>query len=746
MERNNESWAGFKGELWKKEINVRDFIQNNYTPYTGDDSFLKPSSEKTRKVWNKLTEMFKVEREKGVYDTETKLPQSITTYGPGYIDKDNEVVVGLQTDAPLKRGIFPKGGIRMVENSLEAYGYHLDPMTKEIFTKYRKTHNEGVFSAYTDEMLACRRSAIITGLPDAYGRGRIIGDYRRVALYGTARLIEDKKKFQKRLDIQELNDEIIRNREEVTEQIRALQDFEKMCAAYGFDVTRPAKDAREAVQFVYLAYLAAVKDQDGAAMSIGRTSTFLDIYIEKDIREGKLTEEEAQELVDQMIIKLRIVRFLRTPEYNDLFSGDPVWVTESLGGMGVDGRTLVTKTCFRYLHTLYNLGPAPEPNLTVLWADKLPENWKTFCARVSIDTSAIQYENDDLMRVDYGDDYGIACCVSPMKIGKQMQFFGARANLAKCLLYAINGGRDERTGVQVAPKFEPITSEYLDYNEVMEKYEQMMRWLAKVYVNALKIIHYMHDKYDYEAYEMALHDGDVQRIRATGIAGLSIVADSLAAIRDCKVKVIRDERGLAVDFEREGEYIPYGNNDDRTDAIAVEITEKFMNYLRQHETYRNAVATQSILTITSNVVYGKKTGTTPDGRQGGTPFAPGANPMNGRDVKGAVAALASVAKLPFHHAHDGISYTFAISPATLGKERDIQVSNLVGLLDGYFTQDGGQHLNVNVFDKDLLVDAMEHPEKYPQLTIRVSGYAVNFVKLTREQQLDVISRTINHSL
>ena len=725
---------------------MRDFIQNNYTPYTGDDSFLKPSSEKTRKVWNKLTEMFKVEREKGVYDTETKLPQSITTYGPGYIDKDNEVVVGLQTDAPLKRGIFPKGGIRMVENSLEAYGYHLDPMTKEIFTKYRKTHNEGVFSAYTEEMLAARRSAIITGLPDAYGRGRIIGDYRRVALYGTARLIEDKKQFQKRLDIQELNDEIIRNREEVTEQIHALQDFEKMCAAYGFDVTRPAKDAREAVQFVYLAYLAAVKDQDGAAMSIGRTSTFLDIYIEKDIREGKLTEEEAQELVDQMIIKLRIVRFLRTPEYNDLFSGDPVWVTESLGGMGIDGRTLVTKTCFRYLHTLYNLGPAPEPNLTVLWADKLPENWKKFCAKVSIDTSAIQYENDDLMRVDYGDDYGIACCVSPMKIGKQMQFFGARANLAKCLLYAINGGRDERTGVQVAPKFEPITSEYLDYNEVMEKYEQMMRWLAKVYVNALKIIHYMHDKYDYEAYEMALHDGDVQRIRATGIAGLSIVADSLAAIRDCKVKVIRDERGLAVDFEREGEYIPYGNNDDRTDAIAVEITEKFMNYLRQHETYRNAVATQSILTITSNVVYGKKTGTTPDGRQGGTPFAPGANPMNGRDVKGAVAALASVAKLPFHHAHDGISYTFAISPATLGKERDIQVSNLVGLLDGYFTPDGGQHLNVNVFDKDLLVDAMEHPEKYPQLTIRVSGYAVNFVKLTREQQLDVISRTINHSL
>ena len=746
MEMNFDSWAGFKGEQWRKEINVRNFIQHNYTPYTGDDSFLRPSSEKTRKVWNKLTEMFKVEREKGVYDTETKFPQTITTYGPGYIDTENEVVVGLQTDAPLKRGIFPKGGIRMVENSLEAYGYHLDPMTKEIFTKYRKTHNEGVFSAYTDEMVAARRSAIITGLPDAYGRGRIIGDYRRVALYGTTRLIEDKKVFQQRLDIQELNDEIIRNREEVTEQIRALKDFEKMCAGYGFDVTRPAKDAREAVQFVYLAYLAAVKDQDGAAMSIGRTATFLDIYIEQDIREGNLTEEEAQELVDQMIIKLRIVRFLRTPEYNDLFSGDPVWVTESLGGMGLDGRTLVTKTCFRYLHTLYNLGPAPEPNLTVLWADQLPENWKKFCAKVSIDTSAIQYENDDLMRVDYGDDYGIVCCVSPMKIGKQMQFFGARANLAKCLLYALNGGRDEVSGAQVSPKFAPITSEYLDYNEVMEKFEQMMRWLAKVYINALKIIHYMHDKYDYEAYEMALHDGDVQRIRATGIAGLSIVADSLAAIRDCKVRVIRDERGLAVDFEREGDYVPFGNNDERTDAIAVEITEKFMNFLRQHETYRNAIPTQSILTITSNVVYGKKTGSTPDGRKGGTPFAPGANPMNGRDVKGAVAALASVSKLPFHHSHDGISYTFAISPATLGKERDIQVSNLVGLLDGYFTPDGGQHLNVNVFDKDLLIDAMEHPEKYPQLTIRVSGYAVNFVKLTREQQLDVISRTINQAL
>lgn len=746
MNFENENWEQFKGQVWKKEINVRDFIQNNYTPYDGDDSFLVPSTDKTKKVWDKLSEMFKIEREKGVYDAETRLPQGIDTYGPGYIDKNNEVIVGLQTDAPLKRGIFPKGGIRMVENSLNAYGYQLDPITKEIFTRYRKTHNEGVFSAYTPEMLAARRSAIITGLPDAYGRGRIIGDYRRVPLYGTTILIEDRQKYLNRLDIQELTEETIQSREETSEQIKALKAFEKMSASYGFDVTRPAKDAKEAVQFLYLAYLAAVKDQDGAAMSLGRTSTFLDIYIEKDIRDGKLTEAEAQELIDQFIIKLRIVRFLRTPEYNDLFSGDPVWVTESLGGQGVDGRSLVTKTSFRYLHTLYNLGPAPEPNLTVLWFKNAPENWKKFCAKVSIDTSAIQYENDDLMRPDYGDDYGIACCVSPMKIGKQMQYFGARANLAKCLLYAINGGRDEISGIQVAPKYETITSEYLDYNEVMEKYEQMMRWLAKTYVNALKIIHYMHDKYAYEAFEMALHDGHVERIRATGIAGLSIVADSLAAIRDTKVKIIRDKRGLAVGFEREGEYIPYGNNNDSTDNIAVEITEKFMEYLRQHETYRNAIPTQSILTITSNVVYGKKTGTTPDGRPGGTPFAPGANPMNGRDTKGAIAALASVAKLPFQHAHDGISYTFAVSPSTLGKEKKIQINNLVSLLDGYFTPDGGQHLNVNVFDKSLLLDAMEHPEKYPQLTIRVSGYAVNFVKLTREQQLDVISRTINQSL
>ena len=736
----------FDGFIWKREINVRDFIQHNYTPYEGDESFLAGPTERTLKIWAQLSEMFKVEREKGVYDAETKLPQSIDTYGAGYIDKENEVIVGLQTDAPLKRGIFPKGGIRMVESALKAYGYELDPETKHIFTRYRKTHNEGVFSAYTADIRAARHSHVITGLPDAYGRGRIIGDYRRVALYGVNNLIEEKKRFLDRLDIQEMTEECIQKREETTEQINALKAFVTMCQAYGFDVTRPAQDAREAVQFVYFAYLAAVKDQDGAAMSLGRVSTFLDIFIEKDLKEGKLTEEEAQELIDQLIIKLRIVRFLRTPEYNDLFSGDPVWVTESIGGMGSDGRTLVTKTSYRFLHTLQNLGPAPEPNLTVLWADKLPEAWKKYCAKMSIQTSAIQYENDDLMRPDYGDDYGIACCVSPMKIGKQMQFFGARANLAKCLLYAINGGRDEVSGHQISPEFAPITGDYLEYEEVMRKFEQMMRWLAKVYVNALKIIHYMHDKYNYEAFELALHDGDVERTRATGIAGLSIVTDSLAAIKFGKVRIIRDERGLAVGFENEGEYVPYGNNNEQTDAIALMVTEKFMEFMRQHETYRNAKPTQSVLTITSNVVYGKNTGATPDGRPAGVPFAPGANPMNGRDTKGAVAALASVAKLPFQHSQDGISYTFAISPATLGKTKEVQVENLVNLMDGYFTPDGGHHLNVNVFDRELLVDAMEHPEKYPQLTIRVSGYAVNFVKLTREQQLDVLSRTINHSL
>ena len=733
----------FKGEYWKSEIDVRDFIQENYTPYLGDGEFLKSSTEKTKKVWNKLTEMFKVEREKGVYDAETKLPQSLDTYGAGYIDKENETIVGLQTDKPLKRGIFPKGGLRMVETALKSYGYEIDPLTKEIFTKYRKTHNDGVFSAYDSDIRACRHAHIITGLPDAYGRGRIIGDYRRIALYGVDRLIEEKQKDFKNMGGEEYNEDIIRKREEISEQINALKVFKKMCANYGFDVSKPAQNAKEAVQWVYFGYLGAVKDQDGAAMSLGRVSTFLDIYIEKDIADGKLTEEEAQELVDQMIIKLRIVRFLRTPEYNSLFTGDPTWVTESLGGMGVDGRTLVSKTSFRFLNTLYNLGPAPEPNLTVLWSENLPENWKKFCAKVSIDTSAIQYENDDLMRPIYGDDYGIACCVSSMKIGKQMQFFGARANLVKCLLYAINGGKDEMLGEQVAPMFEPITSEYLDYNEVMAKFNQMMKWLAKTYCNALKIIHYMHDKYDYEAYEMALHDTDVERFEASGIAGLSIVADSLNAIKNCKVKVIRNEKGLAVDFEREGDYVPFGNNDEEADKIACDLVKTFMGYMASHETYRGALATQSLLTITSNVVYGKTTGSTPCGRKAGTPFAPGANPMNGRDTKGAVAALSSVAKLPFAYSRDGISYTFAITPQALGKDKEIQINNLVSLLDGYFTPKGGQHLNVNVFVKELLEDAMNHPEKYPQLTIRVSGYAVNFIKLTREQQLDVISRTIN---
>lgn len=746
MENLQSYWSDFKGNLWKKEINVRDFIQNNYTPYTGDEAFLAGATENTKAVWSKLTEMFKVEIAKGVYDAETRTPQAIDTYGPGYISKENESIVGLQTDAPLKRGIYPKGGLRMVENSLNAYGYEIDPITKEIFSRYRKTHNEGVFSAYTEDMMAVRRSGIVTGLPDAYGRGRIIGDYRRVALYGVDRLIQERKFELKKAEAPELTEEIIRKREEITEQINALKLFVKMCASYGFDVTKPATNAKEAVQWVYFAYLAATKDQDGAAMSLGRTATFLDIFIERDLAKGLITETEAQDLIDQFIIKLRIIRFLRTPEYNELFSGDPTWVTEALGGEGVDGRTLVSKTAFRYLNTLYNLGPAPEPNLTVLWSQKSPENWKNFCAKVSIDTSAIQYENDDLMRPDLGDDYGIACCVSPMKIGKQMQFFGARVNLPKALLYVINGGRDEKSGAQVAPKFEGITSEYLDFDEVMEKYDLMLKWLAGVYINALKVIHYMHDKYSYEAFEMSLHDVDVLRTQASGIAGLSIVADSLAAIRDTKVRVIRDERGIAVDFEREGEFVAFGNNDDNTDKLAVEIMEKFMNYIRTHDTYRNSKATQSILTITSNVVYGKKTGTTPCGRPAGTPFSPGANPMNGRDKRGAVAALASVAKLPFHHAEDGISYTFAITPGALGKSREERVENLVGLMDGYFTADGGQHLNVNVFDKALLEDAMANPEKYPQLTIRVSGYAVNFVRLTKEQQLDVISRTINGNM
>lgn len=738
-----KEFKDLKGFRWRKDIDVRDFIQENYTPYEGNEDFLVKSTENTHKVWNRLTELFEIEREKGILDAETRYPQGLTTYGAGYIDKDAEVIVGLQTDAPLKRGIYPKGGLRMVENSLEAYGYEVDPIVKEIFTKYRKTHNEGVFSAYTPEIRLARKAAIITGLPDAYSRGRIIGDYRRVALYGTARLIEDKEAQLKITQKPNLDEDTIRIREELHDQIQSLKDFTKMCAAYGFDVSEPAKNAKEAVQFTYFAYLGATKDQDGAAMSLGRTSTFLDIFIERDIKNGVITEEEAQELIDQFIIKLRIIRFLRTPEYNDLFSGDPTWVTESIGGMGVDGRTLVTRTSYRYLNTLYNLGPAPEPNMTVLWSENLPENFKKFCANVSIDTSAIQYENDDLMRPQFGDDYGIACCVSPMKIGKGMQFFGARVNLPKALLYAINGGVDERLKIQVAPKFEPIKSEYLDYDEVMEKLDQMLGWLARVYSNALKIIHYMHDKYSYETFAMSLHDLDIERTLAGGIAGLSVIADSLAAIKNCKVKVIRDENGLAVDFERTGEYVPFGNNNDETDEIAQMITKKFMNLMRGQGTYRNARPTQSILTITSNVVYGKKTGNTPCGRKAGAPFSPGANPMNGRDTNGAIAALASVAKLPFGHANDGISYTFAIAPAALGKAKEERIANLVALLDGYFTPNGAQHLNVNVFDRELLLDAMENPEKYPQLTIRVSGYAVNFTKLTREQQEDVLSRTIN---
>ncbi|MBR6845743.1 MAG: formate C-acetyltransferase [Bacteroidaceae bacterium] len=734
----------FKGSIWKHEIDVRDFIQHNYEPYFGDESFLAGPAESTNKLWAKLTDMFKVEREKGVYDAETKLPQSIDTYGPGYIDKELETIVGVQTDKPLKRAIFPKGGIRMVEAALKAYGYELDPATKMIFTKYRKTHNEGVFAAYNDDIKAARHAHIITGLPDAYARGRIIGDYRRVALYGTANLIEEKKRFHKRIDIQEFTEEIVRCREEITDQINALKEFERMCAGYGFDVSRPARNAQEAIQWTYFAYLGAVKDQDGAAMSIGRISTFLDCFIQRDLKKGIITEEQAQEMIDHMVMKLRIVRFLRTPDYNDIFSGDPIWATCSIAGMGIDGRNMVTKTDYRILHTLYNMGPSPEPNITILWSPRLPEAFKRYCAKVSMDTSAVQYENDDLMRPELGDDYGIACCVSPMKIGKQMQFFGARANLAKCMLYAINGGRDEMHGDQIAPRFRPIDGDYLTYEEFWPRFDAMMRWLAKTYVNALKIIHYMHDKYDYEAFEMALHDGDVQRTRATGIAGISIVADSIAAMKHCKVRIIRDETGLAVDYKiEEGEYIPFGNNHDETDQIAVMITEKFMEYLRQHRTYRDAIPTQSLLTITSNVVYGRNTGATPDGRKAGVPFAPGANPMNGREIKGAVAALASVAKLPFHHAKDGISFTWGISPSALGKEREERANNLVNLLDGYFTPDGGQHLNVNVFDRELLIDAMNHPEKYPQLTIRVSGYAVNFVKLTREQQLDVISRTIN---
>ncbi|MCC0732045.1 formate C-acetyltransferase [Clostridioides sp. ZZV14-6048] len=737
------AWQGFKTGRWTKEVNVREFIQLNYSPYEGNDSFLAGATENTKKLWDKAMVLFKKERENGgTLDVDTKTISGIAAYAPGYLDKVLETIVGLQTDAPLKRAVMPYGGIKMVENSCDAFGYELDPEIKEIFTKYRKTHNQGVFDAYTPEMRAARKSGIITGLPDAYGRGRIIGDYRRVALYGVDALIEDKIEQKKSLEVSCMDEEVIRLREEITEQISALNELKKMAESYGFDISNPATNSKEAVQWLYFGYLAAVKDQNGAAMSLGRTSTFLDIYFERDLKAGTVTEEELQEYMDHFVMKLRMVKFLRTPDYNNLFSGDPTWVTECIGGMGVDGRTLVTKNSFRMLNTLYTLGPSPEPNLTVLWSTKLPQGFKDFCSKVSIDTSSVQYENDDLMRPYWGDDYGIACCVSAMKIGKQMQFFGARVNLAKTLLYAINGGIDEKSGAQVGPRFEPITSEYLDFDEVMSKFEPFTDWLANLYVNTLNVIHYMHDKYSYEALEMALHDRDIFRTMACGMAGLSVCADSLSAIKHAKVKTIRNEQGIAVDFEIEGDYPKYGNNDDRVDSIAVELVESFMNKIRKNKTYRNSYPTQSILTITSNVVYGKKTGNTPDGRRAGAPFAPGANPMHGRDTNGALASLSSVAKLPYEHAQDGISNTFSIVPGALGKDMAERINNLSAMMDGYFAQNA-HHLNVNVFDRATLEDAMEHPEEYPQLTIRVSGYAVNFIKLTKEQQLDVINRTFH---
>ena len=743
---NFKQWNDFKGGKWQKEINVRSFIQANYQPYTGDDSFLTNPTEKTKKLWNEVLELYKQEREKGgVLDADTKTPSAIDAYEAGYIDKDLEEIVGLQTDKPLKRAIMPAGGIKIVEKSCASYGLQVDPVTDEIYNKYRRTHNDGVFSVYTPDIRAARSSHLITGLPDGYGRGRIIGDYRRVALYGVDPLIAEKKEELDILNYDEFTEDIIREREEIHDQIVALEDLKKMATRYGFDISVPAQNAKEAFQWLYFGYLGAIKDQNGAAMSLGRTSTFLDIYIERDFANGILTEEQAQELMDHFVMKLRMVRFLRAPEYNALFSGDPVWVTESIGGMGIDGRTLVTKNSFRVLHTLTNLGPAPEPNLTVLWSKNLPENFKKYVAKISIETSSIQYENDDLMRTTLGDDYGIACCVSAMKIGKQMQFFGARANLAKALLYAINGGKDEISGKQVAPEFEPITSEYLDYTEVMKKFDVMMDYVAKIYIKALNAIHYMHDKYSYEALEMALHDREILRTMACGIAGLSVVADSLSAIQYAKVKVIRNEQGLAVDFIPEGDFPKFGNDDDRVDSIAANLVEIFLKKLQKHHTYRGSKQTLSVLTITSNVVYGKNTGATPDGRKAGEPFGPGANPLHGRDVNGALAVLNSIAKLPYEYAEDGISYTFAITPKTLGKEEASRISNLVNILDGYFMNEG-HHINVNVFDRKLLEDAMEHPENYPQLTIRVSGYAVHFTKLTREQQEDVLKRTIQERI
>ena len=741
-----EHWQGFKGKKWQEEIDVRDFIQQNYTLYEGDDSFLAGPTQATKDLWAQVMDLNKQEREAGgVLDTDSSIVSTITSHGPGYLDKDKEQVVGFQTDKPFKRGLQPFGGIRMSEKSAEAYGFHVDPEVSHIFTEYRKTHNQGVFDVYTPEMRAARKSGIITGLPDAYGRGRIIGDYRRVALYGVDRLMEEKLKDYNNIGCDVMTNDILQLREELSEQYRSLKDLKKLGEIYGFDISKPATTAKEAFQWLYLAYLAAIKEQNGAAMSLGRTSTFLDIYVERDLRNGTLTEEEAQELVDHFIMKLRLVKFMRTPEYNELFSGDPTWVTESIAGVGLDGRPLVTKNSFRYLHTLSNLGPAPEPNLTVLWSPQLTDGFKTFAAKMSIESSAIQYENDEVMRPQYGDDYAIACCVSAMRVGKQMQFFGARANLAKCLLYAINGGIDEKSKAQVGPKFQPVTSEYLDFDEVMEKYDDMMEWLAGLYVNALNCIHYMHDKYSYERIQMAVQDTYIHRTMATGIAGFSVAADSLSAIKYGKVKTIRDENGVVVDFEVEGDFPKYGNNDDRVDTLAVDLLKRFMTKVKKHPTYRNAQHTTSILTITSNVVYGKKTGNTPDGRRAGQPFAPGANPMHGRDTHGALASLSSVAKVPYSYALDGISNTFSIIPRALGKEEDVQQENLSNMLDGY-SKKGGHHLNINVFNRDTLVDAMEHPENYPQLTIRVSGYAVNFIKLTREQQLDVINRTMHSQM
>ncbi len=740
------AWKGFKRGKWEGEVDVSGFIVSNFTPYTGDDKFLAPATARTNKIWEKvLGLMAKETANGGVLDADVDTPSSITSHSAGYIDKDAELIVGLQTDAPLKRAIMPYGGYRMVQTSCDAYGFKENESLREIFSKYRKTHNEGVFQAYTPDIIAARKSAIITGLPDAYGRGRIIGDYRRVALYGIDALIEDKKAQKTFSDHADMTETVIREREELSEQIAALKAMKEMAASYGFDISVPASNFREAVQWVYFGYLAAIKDQNGAAMSLGRVSTFLDIYAERDISAGLLTEEGAQEIMDDFVIKLRMVRFLRTPEYNELFSGDPIWVTESIGGMCRDGRTLVTKNAFRILHSLANLGPAPEPNMTVLWSVNLPVGFKNFCSRLSIETSSIQYENDDLMREYFGDDYGIACCVSPMIIGKEMQLFGARANLAKALLYAINGGVDEVSGATVAHGFEPIKSEYLDYAEVCQKFDAMMEWLAKTYVSALNIIHCMHDKYYYEKAQLALMDRDVVRKLGCGIAGFSIVADSLSAIKYAKVKPVRNDKGVAVKFEIEGDFPKYGNNDDRADEIAADLVRQFMEKIRKLHMYRDAVPTQSVLTITSNVVYGKKTGDTPDGRKAGVPFAPGANPFHGRDECGALASLCSVAKLPFEHAKDGISNTFSILPNSLGKDGEAQTGNLRGMLDGYMAQNG-QHLNVNVLNREVLVDAMLQPEKYPQLTVRVSGYAVNFIKLTRAQQADVISRTFHEKM